>query len=242
MSTPTQPRLDEPIVPLDLVREHKPQARNAIVQRLCEIVSWPESRIAAYERHLAADILVGLLRTSGIELRLRCAQGMVLIHDAPKPLLRYLARDEIRVARPLLEAGVGFDDSDLIATVRDGVSAHWLVLTRRRNLSESVTDALLQTGDITVMEAVLRNATARLSTRGVDFAVSRSRQATSLPPLLVARTEIRPAQALTLFWWANFESRQHILRRFAVDRGVLIQELGDVFAMAAAEGWSDADA
>jgi uncharacterized protein (DUF2336 family) len=32
-----------------------------------------------------------------------------------------------------------------------------------------------------------------------------------------------------------------ILRRFAIDRNVLLHELGDVFAMAAAEGWSDAD-
>ena len=59
--------------------------------------------------------------------------------------------------------------------------------------------------------------------------------------MLVARAELRPTQALVLFWWANFDARLHILRRFAVDRSVLIQELGEVFALAAAEGWSDAD-
>lgn len=243
MSIPNQPRLDAfETAPLELAIEHKPEARNAIVRRLCELVSWPESRIPAYERQLAADILVGLLRTSSLELRRRCAEGLVLIHDAPKGLLRYLGRDEIDVAGPLLELGVGFDDSDLIATVRAGVSAHWLALARRRGLREAVTDALMLTGDVGVMEAVLRNATARLSTQGVDLAVARSRQAASLPALLVARNELRPTQALVLFWWANFNARLHILRRFAVDRGILIQELGDVFALAAREGWSDADA
>src|SRR5215470_17600166 len=59
--------------------ERTSSARNAIVQRLTEIVSWPESRIPAYERQLAADILVGLLRTSGMALRRRCANGLVLI-------------------------------------------------------------------------------------------------------------------------------------------------------------------
>jgi uncharacterized protein (DUF2336 family) len=211
------------------------------VERLCDIVSWPESRIPAYERQLAADILVGLLRTSNVELRRRCALGLMRITDAPKGLLRYLARDEITVALPLLEAGAGFDDSDLVATVRAGVSAHWLAIARRRNLSESVTDALLQTGDTSVIEAVLRNHTARLSTQGVDLVVARSRQAAALPPLLVPRTELKPTQALVLFWWAGFEARLHILRRFAVDRNVLIQELGDIFKLAAGEGWSDAD-
>jgi len=243
MALTNQPRLDaaDPPAPLELSEPHAPQARGALVARLCEIVSWPESRLPAYERQLAADILVGLLRTSNIELRRRCAQGLARVTDAPKGLLRYLARDEINVALPLLEAGAGFDDSDLVATVRAGVSAHWIAIARRRHLSETVTDALIQTGDTPTIEAVLRNQGTRLSTQGVDLVVARSRQAASLPSLLVSRTEIRPTQALVLFWWASFEARLQILRRFAVDRNVLIQELGDVFKLAAAEGWSDAD-
>lgn len=240
LSNQPRPELETP-APLELSVPHAPQARVALVGRLCEIVSWPESRLPTYERQLAADILVGLLRTSNIELRRRCAAGLVRVTDAPKALLRYLARDEISVALPLLEAGAGFDDSDLVATVRAGVSAHWLAIARRRQLSESVTDALVQTGDVPTIEAVLRNQGARFSTQGVDIIVARSRQASSLPALVVSRTEIRPTQALVLFWWAGFEARLQILRRFAVDRNVLIQELGDVFKLAAAEGWADAD-
>ena len=245
MAAPIPPR-QEPTPsaadPLELGAEQKAVARTAIVQQLSEIVSWPESRIPVYERALAADILVGLLRTSGVGLRRRCALGLARILDAPKALLRYLARDEISVAAPLLETGIGFDDSDLIATIRSGVASHWLCIAKRRSVSEAVTDVLTQTGDPVVMEAVLRNPGARLSTQGVDLIVSRSRQAASLPGLLVARSELRPAQALVLFWWANFDARLHILRRFAVDRNVLIQELGEVFALAAAEGWAEPDA
>ena len=241
MPPANQPRLNRPTPPLELTRTHAPQARSALVQRLCEVVSWPETRIPTYERQLAADILVGLLRTSNVELRQRCARGMVRVHDAPKALLRYLARDEISVALPLIEGGAGFDDSDLIATVRAGVVAHWLGVARRRGVSEPVTDTLLQTGDVSVAEAVLRNTSARLSTQGVDMVVARSRHAPDLPMLLVLRPELKPSQALVLFWWAGFEARLHILRRFAVDRNVLIQDLGDIFKLAAAEGWSDAD-
>jgi uncharacterized protein (DUF2336 family) len=243
MPLANQPRYDpsEPPAPLELTEEHAPKARLALVQRLCELASWPESRLALHERQLAADILVGLLRTSNIELRQRCARGMIRVQDAPKALLRYLARDEISVAAPLLEEGAGFDDSDLIATVRAGVAAHWLAIARRRNISEPVTDALLQTGDVLVIEAVLRNPTSRLSTHGVDLVVSRSRQAAHLPTLIVARRELRPTQALVLFWWSPGDARRQILRRFAVDRNVLIQELGEVFKLAAGEGWADAD-
>ena len=165
--------------PLELGAQNQAQSRTAIVQRLSDIVSWPESRIPAHERQLAADILVGLLRTSGLDLRKRCAAGLTRIHDVPKALLRYLARDEISVAAPLLETGLGFDDSDLIAAVRTGIGSHWHAIARRRNLGEAVTDVLMQTGDISVMEAVLRNPTARFSTQGIDLIVSRSRQASN---------------------------------------------------------------
>lgn len=243
MSVTNQPRLDvlDQAAPLELREVQSALAREALVNRLCEIVAWPESRIPSYERQLAADILVGLLRTSNVDLRRRCAAGLVRIREAPKALLRYLARDEITVAAPLLEEGAGFDDSDLVATVRAGVSAHWLAIARRRGLTETVSDALLQTGDTTVIEALLRNPYSRLSTYGVDLAVARSRQAPTLPSLLAPRAELRPTQALVLFWWAEFETRVAILRRFAIDRNVLIQELGDVFKLAAKEGWADAD-
>jgi len=243
MALPNQPRADlsDPPQPLELTQQHTPRARHALVQRLCEIVSWPETRLPSYERQLAADILVDLLRTSNVELRRRCAQGLARVNDAPKALLRYLARDEISVAQPLLEHGAGFDDADLIATVRAGVSWHWLAIAKRRGLSEPITDSIFQTGDIAAMEAVLRNPTSRLSTQGVDLVVAKSRQAPSLPALLVPRPELKPTQALVLFWWAGYEARLQILRRFAVDRQVLIQELGEVFKLAAAEGWADAD-
>lgn len=244
MPPANQPKRDPPSAakPLELEVTYAPQARTALVSRLAELVSWPESRIPHHERQLAADILLGLLRTSSLETRQRCARGLVRIHDAPKALLRYLARDEISVAEALLENGVGFDDSDLIATVRASVAPHWAAIARRRGLSEPVTDALIQAGDAGVIETVLRNQSARLSTQGVDMAVARSRRTPALASFIASRAELRPTQALILFWWANFDVRLNILRRFAVDRNVLIVELGEIFQLASNEGWADADA
>lgn len=227
--------------PLELTTRQAHGARAALVKRLCEVVSWPETRMPTQERQLAADILVSLLRTASSDLRRRCALGLVRVQDAPKALLRYLARDEFQVAQPLLENGIGFDDSDLIATVRAGVSAHWLAIARRRGVNEAVTDALVQAGDIGVIEALLRNTTARFSAQGIDMMVARSRAAVELSSLLVGRSEVRASQALVMFWWVEFEVRVQIVRRFAVDRATLIGDLGDVFALAAAEGWADED-
>jgi hypothetical protein len=56
---------------------------------------------------------------------------------------------------------------------------------------------------------------------------------------LAQRPETTPAQALTMFWWADPDTRLQVLRRFAVDRAVLCDELADLFALAAKEDWAD---
>lgn len=218
------------------------RSRALIAQRLADIVTWPATRIAPHERQLAGDILVGLLRSSDVELRARCAKRMALIVDAPKVVLRYLARDQIDVAEPLLENSPGLDDSDLIATIRAGSPAHWAAIARRRNLSETVTEALIRAGDAAVTEVMLRNTFTKLSAPGVDMIVAQSRQHRSLVPALLTREEMKPAQGLTLFWWANSDARLHILRRFAVDRAILLQEVSDLFVLATNEQWTDREA
>jgi uncharacterized protein (DUF2336 family) len=42
-----------------------------------------------------------------------------------------------------------------------------------------------------------------------------------------------------MFWWADAEARRTILQRFAVSREILQDAVGDVFALASAEGWQD---
>ena len=75
---------------------------------------------------------------------------------------------------------------------------------------------------ITIVKDDIRDVPALdRAMQGVDLVVSRSRQAPSLAALLAPRLELRATQALVLFWWASFESRLQILRRFAVDRSAL---------------------
>ena len=224
---------------LELSLDSALKSRAFLIQRLSDIVCWPATRIPAHERELAADVLVGLLRTARLDLRERCATRLALLAEAPKTLLRYLARDEITVARPLLEGSPALDESDLLATIRGGVRAHHLAIAARRTVPELVAEALVRTCDPQVVDAVLRNKGARLSVAALESAVIQSRETARIAEHLARRPETSPAQALTMFWWADTETRLQILRRFPVDRAVLCEELADLFALAAREDWAD---
>jgi uncharacterized protein (DUF2336 family) len=56
---------------------------------------------------------------------------------------------------------------------------------------------------------------------------------------LLRRPELKPSHAYVLFWWAEPDARRIILTRFAVSREVLQDAAGDVFPLAATEGWQD---
>jgi uncharacterized protein (DUF2336 family) len=241
MATATSPDNEFALTALADGFENGLASRAQLTARLSELVTWPATRMQPHERQLAADVLMGLMRSANAAVREKLAERLARVEDAPKALLRYLARDEITVARKLLEEGIGFDDSDLVSTIRHAMLPHWRAIAGRKGLTEIVTEALLQTGEPEVVRAVLANQHAKLSQPGVDFALAASRRNRALVDLLLQRPELRPTQALVLFWWSDFPQRSQIVRRYAAERQTLITELADLFAMASREDWQDSE-
>jgi uncharacterized protein (DUF2336 family) len=216
------------------------KARELMAKRLSDIVCLPASRIAPQERHIAGDLLVDVLSRAGVEMRVRCAQRIAPLSDAPGHVVRFLARDEIAVARHLLGESLALSDADLIAAARYGAAEHRRLIARRREVSELVCEAIVSYHEPEAIEALLLNRGVQFSQDALDEVVGVSRDHPSLAEPLSRREELRPGQGLTLFWWADRETRRILLQRFAVERTLLHEAATDVFAVAAEEGWRDA--
>lgn len=215
------------------------RARTLLAKRLADIVCLPTSRITPQERHLTGDLLLEMLRDGDADLRRRCASRIASLSGAPTLIVRFLARDEIEIARPILEDSEALSDSDLVATARAAGPEHRRLIAGRKVVSELVADALVSHGEPDVMQVLLRNDEASLSQAAIERMMEEAGDNARMTALLARRPELRPAQALALYWWSDFETRKTILRRFAVERHILQEAAADVFAVAAAEGWSD---
>jgi uncharacterized protein (DUF2336 family) len=215
------------------------RARNALLKRLADVVSLPASRINAFERAVTGDLLVEMLRLAAPVERKRVAARIAPLSELPSSLTRMLLRDEPEIAGLLIEQCAALTDADLVACVRDASLDHRFLIATRRGLSEVVTEALINAGEERVIEAVMRNTTARLSQVGIEHIVSLSRQTPSYCAHLLRRIELRPSGAYVMFWWCGAEDRRTILQRFAVSREVMQEVVEDVFAMAAEENWQD---
>jgi len=215
------------------------RARHALLRRLADVVSLPASRINAFERAVTGDLLVEMLRLAAPGDRRRVAVRLAPLAELPNALARMLLRDEPDIAGLLIEQCASLTDADLVACARDTGAEHRFIMANRRSLSEVVTETLLSFGESHVIEAVLRNGTARLSQTAIEGVVSLSRQAPQLCGPTLKRPELRPSGAYVMFWWCGPEDRRTILQRFAVSREVMQEVSEDVFAMAAAENWQD---
>ena len=213
--------------------------RRLLAKRLSDVICIPASQLTPQERHMAGDVLVELLRDADIELREGVAKRLVMLNEAPRTILVMLAKDDIQVARHILEESESLTDSDLIQIANKVTGAHRRKMAERRKVSDAVVDAIVQYLEEDVVETLLANKGASFSETALQRILVVSRAHQPYVSLLIKREELRPSHGLTMFWWADGENRKKILKRFGVTRGVLQESCMDLFAMAAKEGWQD---
>lgn len=221
----------------------KPEENNTrrqLAKRLADVICIPASQLTPQERHMAGDVLVELLRDADIDVRESVAKRLVMLNEAPRTILVILAKDDIRVAKHILENSLSLTDSDLIQVAQKVSTEHRKVIAQRRKLSDSVVDALVQFLEEDVVETLLKNTGAEFSETALQRILTMSRNHNPYVGLLNRREELRPSHGLTMFWWADRSTRRRILHRFAVTRSVLQESCNDLFADAAREGWQDA--
>ena len=214
--------------------------RRQLAKRLSDVICIPASHLTPQERHMAGDVLVELLRDADVKLRESVAKRLVMLNEAPRTILVILAKDVIEVARHVLEESNSLSDSDLIQICRKVSGEHRKVIAKRRKVSDSVVDAIVEFLEEDVVETLLKNKGASFSETALQRILTVSRSHQPYVKLLAQRDELRPSHGLTMFWWAEPENRKKILHRFAVTRNVLQESCEDLFPRAAAEGWSDA--
>ncbi|MAP48154.1 MAG: hypothetical protein CMH90_01610 [Oceanicaulis sp.] len=220
-------------------RPATPRARDLLTRRLADIVCLPSSQIAPQERWMVADVLDELLRAADVGLRAKVSKRLAQQNEAPRALVRRLAHDDFEVAEPLLRRSQALSDFDMMDIAQGSSALHRLELARRESVSETVAAALAAGGDMDVITSLLRNDGARLASQTVEVIVRVAAEHDAIARLLIRRPELRPAQALALFWSVSHDMRRMILDRFAASRQILQDAAEDVFPLAAREAEPD---
>ena len=107
--------------------------------------------------------------------RVRLANKLAPSKNAPVDVIKRLAFDEsIDVAGPVLRESERIDAKTLIANARCKSQQHLLAISKRKSISDDVTDVLVVRGTTEVVTSVAANNGARLSGFGFLHLVTRS--------------------------------------------------------------------
>jgi len=155
------------------------------------------------ERDLMREILRRL--TLDVEMAIRIALAQRLADDttAPHDLILLLVDDRIEVARPLILNSPLLTETDVLALIAGCDVAHQEAVAARPYIGVPVTDALAKSESESVLMALVRNATAKISESGYRALVEKSRALTGLQEPLVRRPDMPPQLASSMCDWVS---------------------------------------
>jgi uncharacterized protein (DUF2336 family) len=208
-----------------LARDKTVAGRRALVATVGELFFERSGALSDRERALMTEILRRLVRDVEIEVRQALAHRLAREPTAPRDLVVLLANDRIEVAHPVLLHSDVLGDEELIEIIRHRTLEHQLAIAMRREVSEAVSDALVERGDVGVVKALLDNPQARLSQAALAYLVDESQRVDSYQNPLVRRPELSPALARRMYGWVSAELRRYIAEHFRIDPGMIERHL-----------------
>lgn len=186
------PELEEALAGCDM------QRRADTLRRIADLFVATASQLG--ENHIAVFDEVIQRLSQGIEFRVRVelAEKLADHERAPPETARTLARDEnIAVAGPMIQRSPRLLEEDLVVLAEQRGQDHLRALSRRRTLSERITDILVRRGDAQVVRIVAENEGAKFSQAGFGQLLEKARVDVILQRMLQARCDI-PAREMSI--------------------------------------------
>lgn len=167
---PTTPRQADEF----LSKDGEENVRIAVAAKMAAVAPQIESERRAPLRALSLDVLETLARDTVKQVRARLADSMKDLDRASPELVErvveVLARDTaIEVAGPVLEHSSLLSDEILLSIVEAPRAAGTVgAISRRRDVSETVSDAVARSGDDDAIASLLANDSAQIREQTLD--------------------------------------------------------------------------
>jgi uncharacterized protein (DUF2336 family) len=173
-----------------LARERLPSKRHELLRALADALFDPSQGLSDRERELFDDIIEKVLDDVEPMARLEFAERLAGRTDAPHCVVKRLAGDIIAVAAPVLNRSPLLCDDDLAQLARNKSQDHLLAIARRVELSERITDILVDRGDGLVLDSIAENIGARFSQSGAAALIEKAQLRESLWRRLADRADL----------------------------------------------------
>lgn len=189
------------------------------------------------DEHIAIfdDVFRCLIQQIEVSAKALLAARLAPIPKAPPHLMRTLAFDDtIEVAAPVLSQSERLDDAMLIENARSKSQGHLLAISKRKVLSNAVTDVLVARGNAEVVESTVNNPGAEFSASGFTQLLAKAEDDDNLAICLGSRPSIPRHIYLKLVVKASASVRTRLQRGNPESAGDVSSAVQDVERRASA--------
>ena len=215
---------------IDLAQEDSSDKRRELLEEVADLFLDDSNAMNDRETGLADDILTKVAHDVEMKVRKSLAERFASVDTVPPNLVRMLASDEIEVAAPILQESRALSDRDLMDIVRENGKDHMLAVTRREEISEAVSEALVESGDDDVIVNLVRNAGAQISRGSMENLVARSESNAVLQEPLVKRGDLPADLMHDMFWFVSSQLKEYILTEANMDESLVAEVIEETRA------------
>ena len=187
------------------------------------------------ERELMREILRRLTRDVEMAIRIALAQRLADDANVPHDLILLLVDDTIEVARPLILHSPLLTEEDTLRLITSASVSHVEAVAGRPHIGIPVTDALAASESESVLIALVRNATARISDQSYNRLVEKSRAIAQLQEPLVNRPDLPATLANTMCAFVSDALKTYIQNNYNVAPRRMNEALSEVATVLASE-------
>jgi len=145
------------------------------IRRVTELFTDRSPQLNEQHIELFDEVILRLADEIEVKARAELARRLALVENAPaKTIGRLALDDEISVAGPVLVRSGRLSEEQLLEIVRTKSQAHLLAVSNRAQVTEVVTDILVDRGDSSVLFNVASNAGANFSESGFAALVEKA--------------------------------------------------------------------
>mgnify|MGYP003627733681 CR=1 FL=1 len=210
-----------------LARDKSVSGRTRLVQIVGDLFFDTDTVLRDAERSIMSDILRQLIHDVEMTVRQELSARMAGESGAPRDLVSVLANDQIEVAHSILTQSTVLQDIELVEIVEHRTLGHQLAIAMRETVSETVSDALIETGNVNVIKTLLENDNADISGKAMEYLVEQSEKINDIQVPLINRGDLGPDLAKRMYWWVSAALRKHIVEHFRIDEADLDDKIQD---------------
>ncbi|MGC1696398.1 MAG: DUF2336 domain-containing protein [Pseudolabrys sp.] len=188
------------------------EQHNSILKKVTALFLGSTDRITEEISSVFDDVILRLVDHVERRARAELSWDLAPVAYAPLNVVRRLASDDdIAIAGPVLARSPRLTDQNLVEVARTKGQLHLSKVAERAQLSQAVTDVLIDRGNQQVVTKVVSNTGARFSRTGMSMLVMRASGDDELTYAMSRRSDVSRRLFKRLLSYATEQARQRML-------------------------------